>query len=162
MFAKVWPPRILAELREERRKLHEERKRFLDDLRSVVDDVTRVTIEMRATTDDALRRVGQAITRLENTAEPHPCMGERLCIELLHYWKIDRNWNANAARSLEALAKNGKGDLAQWGAKVLLSGDTIDARGTIGPLLKQLANNALSSPQKNGTTPPAEDRENPE
>ncbi|WP_289009406.1 hypothetical protein [uncultured Thermomonospora sp.] len=155
-IAKAWPPRIVTELREERRKLHEERVRLMDDLRSAIDDVTRATTKLRAAADDAVQRIEQAIARLEVMKEFRPSEGERLCIELLHYWKIENNWNKNALRSLEALAKDGKGSLAQWGAKELLSGGTIKVGKKTYPRLKQLAEDESASEQRNGRPSPPE------
>src|SRR5690606_10712461 len=117
-----WPLRAVAELREERRRLQEERTKLLEDMRSAAGEVTRAARELRATADDAVQR----IQRILPAGAERRSDGECLCIELLEYWKLNENWQKNAIIAFETLADAGKGRLAQWGAKELLSGKEIE------------------------------------
>ena len=90
-----------------------------------------------AAADAAVRRIGHAAARPDDAQNREPSHGELLCSALLEYWKVDTNWNTHAIRALEALAHDGKGNLAQWGAQELLSGGTIALSATSGSKTRQ-------------------------
>lgn len=137
----AWP-HFFTERREERRRFIEEKNNLLKELRGATEDLIRATRELQATTDAAVKRVEQAVAKSGATKEGEPSHSELLCIELLKFWKIESNWKKNALQSFEALANDGKGSLAQWGALELLNGGTItlSAKGGSHKRLTQLAN----------------------
>lgn len=124
-FLRVLTGRELRELREERRRFLDDKNALLAELRSVVDEANRVTTALRETADEAVNEIKKAVEEIQPETDSAPSMGERLSHELLQHWKQERNWNTSAIMSLEALAVNGKTDLAQWAAAELRNGGTI-------------------------------------
>lgn len=111
--------------REERRRFIEEGDRILNDLRNITEDLQRTVSGLRVAADDVLERIDRAVNRLDDIRVPEPSYGELLCAELIAYWKRGKNWKSTALMTLEALANDGKGRLAQWGARELLKDKTM-------------------------------------
>jgi len=117
--------RAVRRRHEERRKFIEESDRVLSDLKNVTEDLKRTISGLREATDDILERLGRAVTRLDDIRTQKPSYGELLCAELIAYWKSGKNWKSTALITLEALADDGKGQLAQWAARELTKDKTM-------------------------------------
>ena len=161
-FLRVLTGRELRELREERRRFLDDKNALLAELRSVVDEANRVTTALRETADEAVNEIKKAVEEIQQETDSAPSMGERLSHELLQHWKQERNWNTSAIMSLEALAVNGKTDLAQWAAAELRNGGTISLGRDAKKRLILLSEGKVTPRRRgktvspsNGRTPPA-------